>query len=145
VWLFKSKGIIVATKQMITEFLAKEFPQSKCVLEAIGERTSIVSHTVGFNELRPGGTVSGPLLMTVADVALYAAVLGEVGLVALAVTSNLSINFLTKPAADRDIVGHCKLIKVGRSLVGGEVMLYSHGDERPVAHVMGTYALPPKA
>lgn len=135
----------MATKQMITEFLAKEFPQSKCVLEAIGERTSIVSHTVGFNELRPGGTVSGPLLMTVADVALYAAVLGEVGLVALAVTSNLSINFLTKPAADRDIVGHCKLIKVGRSLVVGEVMLYSHGDERPVAHVMGTYALPPKA
>ena len=135
----------MATKKMITEFLAKEFPQSKCVLEAIGERTSTVSHTVGFNELRPGGTVSGPLLMTVADVALYAAVLGEVGLVALAVTSNLSINFLTKPAADKDIVGHCKLIKVGRSLVVGEVMLYSRGDEKPVAHVMGTYALPPTA
>jgi acyl-coenzyme A thioesterase PaaI-like protein len=81
-------------------------------------------------------------MMTVADVALYVAVLGEVGLVALAVTSNLSINFLRKPAADKDIIGQCKLIKVGRSLVVGEVELYSGGDDRPVAHVMGTYALP---
>ena len=127
---------------MITEFLTNEFPQSKCVLEAIGERTSIVSHAIGFNELRPGGTVSGPLLMTVADVALYAAVLGEVGLVALAVTSNLSINFLTKPVANKDIVGYCKLIKVGRSLIVGEVMLYSRGGKNPVAHVVGTYVLP---
>ena len=71
---FQIQRYFVATKQMIIDFLANEFPQSKCVLEAIGERTSIVSHTVGFNELRPGGTVSGPLLMTVADVALYAAV-----------------------------------------------------------------------
>ena len=80
--------------------------------------------------------------MTVADVALYVAVLGEVGLVASAVTSNLSINFLTKPSADKDIVGYCKLIKVGRSLIVGEVILYSRGGENPVAHVMGTYALP---
>jgi len=134
----------VATQQVIAEFLAREFPQSKCVVEAIGERTSIISHSIGFDELRPGGTVSGPILMTVADVALYAAVLGELGLVALAVTSNLSINFLRKPAADKDIVGHCKLVKVGRTLVMGEVMLYSRGDEKPVAQVMGTYALPAK-
>jgi len=134
----------VATKQVIADFLAREFPQSKCVVEAIGERTSVISHSIGFDELRPGGTVSGPILMTVADVALYAAVLGELGLVALAVTSNLSINFLRKPAADKDIVGHCKLVKVGRTLVMGEVMLYSRGDERPVAQVMGTYALPAK-
>ena len=134
----------MATQQVIAEFLAREFPQSKCVLEAIGERTSVISHSIGFDELRPGGTVSGPILMTVADVALYAAVLGELGLVALAVTSNLSINFLRKPAADKDIVGHCKLVKVGRTLVMGEVMLYSRGDEKPVAQVMGTYALPAK-
>jgi acyl-coenzyme A thioesterase PaaI-like protein len=134
----------VATKQMINEFLALEFPQSKCVVEAVGERTSIVSHTIGFDELRPGGTVSGPVMMTLADVALYAAILGELGLVALAVTSNLSINFLRKPAADKDLVGHCKLVKVGRLLVMGEVMLYSRGDEQPVAQVMGTYALPPQ-
>ena len=133
----------MATKQMINEFLAREFPQSKCVVEAIGERSAIVSQTVGFDELRPGGTVSGPVMMTLADVALYAAILGELGLVALAVTSNMSINFLKKPAADKDIVAHCKLVKVGRLLVMGEVMLYSRGDEQPVAQVMGTYTLPP--
>ena len=134
----------MATKHIIAEFLVKEFPQSKCVVESIGECSSIISHPIGFDELRPGGTVSGPVLMTVADVALYAALLGELGLVALAVTSNLSINFLRKPAATKDIVGHCKLVKVGRTLVMGEVMLYSRGDDRPVAQVMGTYALPAK-
>ena len=99
-------------------------------------------HAVGFNELRPGGTVSGPVLMTLADVAMYAALLGELGLVALAVTSNLSINFLRKPSADKDLVAHCKLVKVGRTLVMGEAMLYSKGDDRPIAQVMGTYAIP---
>jgi uncharacterized protein (TIGR00369 family) len=134
----------MATQQEISAFLAKEFPQSKCVIESIGDCTSVVSHAVGFDELRPGGTVSGPVLMALADVALYAAVLGKLGLVALAVTSNLSINFLRKPSADKAIVAHCKLVKVGRTLVMGEVMLYSRGDEKPVAHVMGTYALPVK-
>jgi acyl-coenzyme A thioesterase PaaI-like protein len=134
----------VATKQVIADFLAKEFPQSKCLVESVGERTSVVSHAIGFDELRPGGTVSGPVMMTLADVALYTAILGEIGLVALAVTSNLSINFLRKPAADKDIVGYCKLVKVGRTLVMGEVMIYSRGDEKPVAQVMGTYALPAK-
>jgi uncharacterized protein (TIGR00369 family) len=134
----------MATQQEISAFLAKEFPPSKCVIESIGDCTSVVSHAVGFDELRPGGTVSGPVLMALADVALYTAVLGKLGLVALAVTSNLSINFLRKPSADKAIVAHCKLIKVGRTLVMGEVMLYSRGDEKPVAHVMGTYALPAK-
>jgi uncharacterized protein (TIGR00369 family) len=132
----------MANKEVVAQFLATEFPQSKCVVEAIGERSSIVSHAVGFNELRPGGTVSGPVLMTLADVAMYAALLGELGLVALAVTSNLSINFLRKPSADKDLVAHCKLVKVGRTLVMGEAMLYSKGDDRPIAQVMGTYAIP---
>lgn len=132
----------MVSKDVIAKFLATEFPQSKCVVEAVGDRAATIRHAVGFDELRPGGTVSGPVMMTVADVALYVAVLGEVGLVPLAVTSSLSINFLRKPAADNAIIGQCKLIKVGRSLVVGEVLLYSDGDDRPVAHVMGTYALP---
>ena len=132
----------MANKEVVAQFLATEFPQSKCVVEAIGERSSIVSHAVGFNELRPGGTVSGPVLMTLADVAMYAALLGELGLVALAVTSNLSINFLRKPSSDKDLVAYCKLVKVGRTLVMGEAMLYSKGDDRPIAQVMGTYAIP---
>jgi acyl-coenzyme A thioesterase PaaI-like protein len=80
--------------------------------------------------------------MTVADVALYVAILGEIGIVPLAVTTSLSINFLRKPSADRAVVGVCKLMKLGSSLVVGEVSLYSEGDDEVVAHVVGTYSIP---
>ncbi|KAG1665700.1 Cysteine--tRNA ligase [Nymphon striatum] len=86
-----------------------------------GNRTATVRHKVGFEELRPGGTVSGPAMMAVADVALYVTILGEIGLVALAVTTNLTINFLRKPSPEKDIVAKCSLIKVGKTLVVGEV------------------------
>lgn len=126
----------------VAEFLAREFPQTRCTVREVGARSAIVSHHVGATELRPGGTVAGPVLMAVADAALYAALLGEIGIVPLAVTSSLTINFLRKPAGDRDVVGVCRLMKVGRSLAVGEVWLYSDGDEEPVAHVVGTYSLP---
>ena len=80
--------------------------------------------------------------MTVADVALYVALLGEIGIVPLAVTTSLSINFQRKPAGDRAIVGVCKLLKLGRTLAVGEVTLYSEGSDDAVAHVVGTYAIP---
>jgi acyl-coenzyme A thioesterase PaaI-like protein len=134
----------MATKAEILEFLTREFSQTECVVERVGGRGATVRHAVGFKQLRPGGTVSGPVLMTVADVALYAAILGEIGIVPLAVTTSLTINFLRKPAADRDIVGVCKLIKVGRTLAVGEVALYSEGDLDMVAHAVGTYAIPSK-
>jgi len=127
---------------MMAEFLSSEFPQTKCVVEAVGRRSSTVRHKVGFDELRPGGTVSGPVLMTVADVALYVAILGEIGLVALTVTTSLMINFLRKPSADKEIIGVCTLLKLGKSLAVGEVSLYSEGDTEPVAHVVGTYSIP---
>src|SRR5258708_34336540 len=97
---------------------------------------------VDTDHLRPGETVSGPLLMTVADVALYVAILGTIGIVPLAVTTSLTINFLRKPSAGKPIVGVCKLIKVGRALVVGEVALYSQGDEEMVATAAGTYSIP---
>ena len=131
-----------ASKDEVAAFLAAEFPQSLCVVEAVGARGATVSHRVGAAELRPGGTVSGPVLMGVADVALYVALLGEIGIVPLAVTTDLTIHFLRKPAADRRIIGVCKLIKVGRLLATGEVLLYSEGLEEPVAHVVGSYAIP---
>lgn len=130
------------THAEIAKFLATEFPQTKCTVEAVGNKAATIRHEIGIEELRPGGTVAGPVLMTVADVALYVALLGEIGIVPLAVTSNLSINFLRKPAADKAIIGRCKLIKVGRSLAVGEVSLYSEGSDEPVAHVVGTYAIP---
>lgn len=95
-------------------------------------------------QLRPGGTVSGPVLMSIADIAIYIAILGEIGIVPLAVTTSLTINFLRRPLADRSIVAECSLVKVGRALVVGEVSLYSKGSEDMVAHVVGTYSIPPK-
>ena len=130
------------TKSEIAEFLAASFPQSKCIVDEVGNASSIVRHLIGVDELRPGGTVSGPVLMTVADVALYVAILGEIGIVPLTVTTSLNINFLRKPAADKSIVGVCKLIKLGKTLAVGEVSLYSEGSPEMVAHVVGTYAIP---
>jgi acyl-coenzyme A thioesterase PaaI-like protein len=133
----------MTTTAEVVKFMASDFPQSNSIIEATGNRGATVRHRIGINELRPGGTVSGPVMMAVADVALYAAILGEIGIVPLAVTTNLNINFLRKPAADRDILGICKLIKVGRTLATGDVYLYSEGDDRPVAHAVGTYSIPP--
>ena len=132
----------MATKTEIIEFLAAEFPQTKCTVEAVGAMAATIRHEIGIHELRPGGTVSGPVLMMVADVALYVAIFGEIGIVPLAVTTNLTINFMRKPAADRAIVGVCKLLKLGTSLAVGEVSLYSEGIAEPVAHIVGTYAIP---
>jgi acyl-coenzyme A thioesterase PaaI-like protein len=134
----------MATKAEINEFLARDFPQTKCTVEAVGGRAATVKLEIGIDELRPGGTVSGPVLMGVADVALYVAILGEIVIVPLTVTTSLSINFLRKPAADKAVIGVCKLMKVGKSLAVGEVTLYSEGSEEPVAHVVGTYSIPPR-
>jgi len=82
--------------------------------------------------------------MTVADVAIYVAILATIGIVPLTVTTNLNVNFLRKPAPDRCIVGVCKLIKVGRTLAVGEVSLYSQGSDELVAHAVGTYSIPPR-
>ncbi len=133
-----------ATKEEIAAFMAAEFPQSKCVVEAVGNGSATVSHHVGPDELRPGGTVSGPVLMSVADVALYVAILGEIGIVPLTVTTSFTINFLRRPSPKARIIGECKLMKVGRILAVGEVALYSESFSEPVAHVVGTYSIPPK-
>ena len=135
----------MASKADIIDFLKREFPQSKCVVEEVGNRSATVTHQVGTEHLRPGETVSGPLLMTVADVAIYVAILGTIGIVPLAVTTSLTINFLRKPSAGKPIVGVCQLIKVGRTLIVGEVALYSRDSQEMVAHAVGTYSIPPKA
>ena len=80
--------------------------------------------------------------MEVADAALYVAILSEIGVVALAVTTNLNISFLRKPPADRDIVAKCTLLKLGQSSVTGEVSIFSDGIPEPVVHAVGTYAIP---
>ena len=126
----------------IADFLRREFPHTKCVVEAVGDGTSTVSHEITAGELRPGGTVSGPVLMAVADIALYVAILGKLGIIPLAVTTSFTINFLRRPAADRAILGICNLMKVGHSLVVGDIALYSRGQDEIVAHAVGTYSIP---
>jgi acyl-coenzyme A thioesterase PaaI-like protein len=83
-------------------------------------------------------------MMGVADVALYVAILGAIGIVPLTVTTSLTINFLRKPVANKNIVAICKLLKIGRSLAIGEVVLHSEGVTEPVAHAVGTYSIPPR-
>jgi len=99
-----------------------------------------------YNEdfLRPGGTVSGPVMMGLADAALYGLILSRLGPVELAVTTNLSINFLRKPAP-ADLLADARLLKLGKRLAIGEVSLYSDITDAsdPVAHVTGTYSIPP--
>ena len=92
--------------------------------------------------LRPGGTVSGPLLMALADFVMYAAVMSQIGRVELAVTTNLNINFLRRPAP-KDVLAEAKIIKPGKRLIVGEVELYSEGVDDMIAHVTCTYSVPP--
>jgi acyl-coenzyme A thioesterase PaaI-like protein len=132
----------MASKAEIIDFIKTQFPQAKCTIDDVGNRQATVRHKIGHAELRPGGTVAGPVMMFVADVALYIAILGEIGIVPLAVTTSLNFNFLRKPAADKDIIGVCKLIKLGRTLAIGEVSIYSEGNPEMVAHAVGTYAIP---
>ncbi len=133
----------MASREDIVRFIAEEFPQTRCTIEEVGSGRATLVRRITQNDLRPGGTVSGPVLMAVADEALYVALLGQIGIVPLAVTTSLTINFLRKPAADRDLIGRASFIKIGKSLAVGEVSLYSRGIEHPVAHVVGTYSIPP--
>jgi len=133
------------TLEELSRFLAEEFPQSTVVVEEAGNRLSRVRQPIEERHLRPGGTVSGPTLVAVADVALYAAILAEIGRVALAVTTNLTMNFMRRPPAGRDLIGECRLLKLGRRLAVGEVYIYSDGIDDPVAHAIGTYSIPPRA
>ncbi len=110
-------------------------------IEAAGEGRARLRLIVEEKHLRYGGTVSGPALMTLADAAIYIAVLAELGPVYEAVTSNLNINFLRRPPAD-DVLAFAKLLKVGKRLAVGEVELISEKNNQLLAHVVCTYALP---
>ncbi len=134
----------VVSKEEMETFFTEEFPQGSFDLVEFGEDLITVKQRVDDSNLRPGGTVSGPTMMALADCAIYVAILREIGLVALAVTTSFNINFLRKPQAGRDIVATCQLLKLGKSLAIGEVSIYSEGVDEPVAHAVGTYSIPPK-
>ena len=127
-------------------FLATEFPQvfhanSGLAIEEVWHGGGRVRQTYQAQFIRPGGTISGPTMMALADFAMYVGLLASIGPVPLAVTINLSINFLRKPAA-RDLIAECRLLKLGKRLAMGEVTIRSDGMEEPVAHVTSTYSIP---
>jgi len=134
------------TAAQVEELLAREFPQvsGHFTIEALEEMRARVRLNVSDVHLRPGGTVSGPSVFALADVAVYMAVLGMIGPEALAVTTNCSIDFMRKPAANRDLIADCRLLKLGRVLAVGDVLIYSDGGEEPVARASLTYSIPPK-
>lgn len=111
------------------------------VVEEVGPMRARVRMAYHQRHLRPGGTISGPSMFALADLSLYVAILAQIGPVALAVTTNLSINFLRKPAP-RDLIGECRLLKLGRRLAVGEVSVLSDGSQDVVAHATGTYSIP---
>jgi uncharacterized protein (TIGR00369 family) len=96
------------------------------------------------NHIRPGGTISGPTMMELADFAMYVAVFSAIGPQPLAVTTNLNINFLRKPG-QADLIADARLMKVGKRLAVGDVTIFSDGMPEPVAHVTSTYSIPDAA
>jgi uncharacterized protein (TIGR00369 family) len=134
--------------QELERFLASEFsqafhPQSGLTIEEVWHGGGRVRQAFQPQFIRPGGTISGPTMMALADVAMYVGILASIGPVPLAVTINLSINFLRKPAAS-DLVAECRLLKLGKRLATGEVSIFSDGMTDPVAHVTSTYSIPGK-
>jgi uncharacterized protein (TIGR00369 family) len=134
------------TRDEIEAFLEREFPQihyggRTYSVEAVGVLSARLRMAYHERHIRPGGTLSGPSIMTLADLALYVAILAQIGPVALAVTTNLSFNFLRKPA-QRDLIAECRLLKLGKRLAVGEVALHSDGEAEIVCHATGTYSIP---
>lgn len=114
-------------------------------VEAVTSDSLRVRLNVAHRHLRPGGTVSGPSMFALADMAAYYMTLARIGPQALAVTTNCSIDFMRKPAAGVDLIAEARLLKLGRSLSVTDVLLFSEGMAAPVARASLTYAIPPKA
>jgi uncharacterized protein (TIGR00369 family) len=133
------------TLEALRAYLEEVFPQvwarGDYAIEEVGPMVAAVRLAFHPDHLRPGGTISGPAMFALADLALYVAILHEIGRVKLAVTTSVTINFLRKPEP-RDLIGRAKLMKLGKRLAVGEVALFSEGSDDMVAHATGTYSIP---
>ncbi|MBV9456275.1 MAG: PaaI family thioesterase [Bradyrhizobium sp.] len=142
---------MAAAKMSVAEleqFLRDEFPQAfasgSITVERADGETCLLRERFGEHMLRPGGTVSGPTLMALADCAMYVVLLSAIGPVGLAVTTNLNINFLRKGQAGQDVFAEATILKLGKRLAVGEVTLLSGDSSDPIAHVTATYSIPNK-
>ena len=130
----------------LDQFLYDHFPhleKGTYHIEEMASMSTRVRMHYHDKHLRPGGTISGASLMSLADMVMYVAVLGMIGPVAMAVTTNLNINFLRKPPQG-DVIAMCELLKLGKRLAVGDVKIYSEGLAEPVAHATVTYSIPPR-
>ena len=125
-------------------FLARDFGQvaADFAVERVDGAGVCLRLQVTERHLRPGGTVSGPAMFGLADVAMYLAILSRIGPVALAVTTNCSMDFMRKPAAGQDLRAEARILKLGKSLAVGDVLVFSEGLVEPVARAGLTYAIP---
>lgn len=137
--------LVFETPQLMN-YLEEVFPQINGEFSVDALRPGEITMRLNVQErhLRPGGTVSGPSMFALADVAVYALVLAHLGGEALAVTTNASFDFMRKPDGGRDLLGQARLLKLGRTLAVGDVLLFSEGNAEPVARSTMTYSIPPK-
>jgi len=138
----------VMTVDQISMLLHEVFPQGfypgcGLTIERVDYASSRIRRHFQEDYIRPGGTISGPTMMELADFAMYVAVFSVAGPQPMAVTTNLNINFLRKPGKG-DLIAEARLMKVGKRLIVGEVVVYSDGENEPVAHVTSTYSVPQK-
>ena len=137
----------VLTIDQMHAFLDEVFPQlggkdnRAFIVEDISPMAARVRMAYHNRQLRPGGTISGPAMFTLADLSIYIAILGQIGPVGHCVTTSLNINFLAKPEP-RDLIAYCHVLKIGKRLAIAEVSLFSEGSEDLVAHATGTYSIP---
>ena len=123
-------------------FLTEEFPQYPALIEVVEPGYARMRMPVGHANLRPGGTVSGPTMMMLADAAMYACILSHIGPVPLAVTTAFNINFYRRPKPV-DLIAEVRLLKLGQRLAVGDALVFSDGEDESVAHASLTYAIPP--
>lgn len=131
--------------EALQRFFETEFPQGAADFRIEGHDGGdfVLRLPVEERHLRPGGTVSGPTIFALADVAIYLAILSRIGPVALAVTTSASIDFLRKPEPGRDLLARVRMLKLGRVLAVADALVYSEGREEPVARAAMTYSIPP--
>lgn len=137
---------IVVSAEEMTEFLQEVFPQVTGMfgIDRLDNDLLVMRLYSHDKHLRPGGTVSGPAMFSLADVAAYVATMARIGREALAVTTHCSIDFMRKPVAGADVLAEARVLKLGKSLSVTDVLLFSEGQFEPVAHASLTYSLPPK-
>lgn len=135
----------VMTAQDLNAFLDQVFEQvaGDFQVDHVGQGEIRMRLLTSDKHLRPGGTISGPAMFSLADVAAYVVTLAHIGPQALAVTTNCSIDFMRKPQAGLPLIAKARLLKLGKQLSVSDVLLFSEGMDQPVARASLTYAIPP--